>query len=142
MMNEPIILNEVGAAILAYEDDWRKYCKAVGIVDPFQKRMIIFRERLRPSLVTFGDTEVPCREVRAMTEEQAARMPTQAEIDKYNEQRHLFIASRIFTDIGYDAFEHYAAMNAPYLLDDEIFAPCKSADGQCSLFCTERQKCQ
>ena len=68
-MNEPIVLNEVGSAILAYEEEWRKYCKATGIVDPFQKRMAIFRERMRPSVMTFGDTEVPCRELRAMTEE-------------------------------------------------------------------------
>ena len=69
MNNEPIILNEVGAAILAYEEDWNKHCQEVGLESPLQKRMKIFNERLRPSLDPHGKPRRGRRELVDMTEE-------------------------------------------------------------------------
>lgn len=137
----PIVLTEYDSAVLAYESDWAKYCRDNDIEDPFQKRMEIFRERLRPSVMPFGEAEVPCTLVLDETEEQRERMPTQAEYDLFEKTKSIFISRKLFTECGYEYFENYAMHNFPELLTLDEFKPCKSADGQCSLFCEQYNNC-
>lgn len=130
MNHAPIILTEYGSTVLMYESEWVKYCSDNNIEDPFQKRMKNFqRERLRPSVMPFGETEIPCTLVLDEADEQRERMPTQEEYDLFKKTKNLFIGRKLFAECGYEYFENYALHNFPELLTLDEFKPCESADG-------------
>lgn len=122
MNNQPIILNEYGSAILAFEDAWRHYAQEQGIVDPSMVRMRIIRARLQGA----KSNEV---------------MPTEEEYQEYKRLRDLFIAARVFDRFGYDKLVEFCGQRGLLVENGPGKEPCLSRDGQCHMDCWKFGKC-
>lgn len=54
----------------------------------------------------------------------------------YNAAKRIYIATRIFFELGYDTLIHSSYGDLA-----QNFIPCKDKSGQCSLFCREKGTC-
>ena len=55
----------------------------------------------------------------------------------YNIAKRIYIATRIFFELGYDTLIHSSYGDLA-----QNFIPCKDKSGQCSLFCREKGMCK
>lgn len=130
-----IVLNEAGAMKLQFHNDWFQEAKRIGLRDPFKVSQMIFAKRVRQLPNGSMEVDIP--------DEPDPDEPTKEEKSKYIQARDAYIATRMFDEVGYEAFEievrnSYKDHLRPML--DRMF-PCYSATGQCSLFCPKYKEC-
>lgn len=132
MNNAPIILNEVGAAILAFEEDFFQEMKKQGIRNPHKVRMDIYRER-RENLPHGGF------KINPPTEDQKAREPKKEEYDSWKNLHDKFIADKIFEEFGYGTVRKAPDWISQFAKD---YIPCEGYGGQCDFDCLMRGDCK
>lgn len=103
----------------AFRTEWTKVAKEQGIVNPYKF--------FKPSSYEFDEE---------------GRLISDVDFGSYSKMRDEYVARRVFEEEGFAAFEVQTCGGLEYLRDKPEFVPCKSADGQCSLFCSQRKKCQ
>ena len=117
--NTPLILDEIGAAIFCYCEDFELECMRKGIRDPWQHR---------------PDTQNP-KEIEAWKEER----------DNYIREREKYIALQLLDEYGWGPFEERCqksifSSDLKVLL--EQMSPCMSKlNPQCSFFCKNYYNC-
>lgn len=116
----PLILDEIGAAIFCYCEDFELECALKGIRDPWQHK---------------PNTQNP-KEIETWKEER----------DNYIREREKYIALQLLDEYGWEPFEERcqkgtSLSNLKVLL--EQMSPCMSkSNPQCSFFCKNYYNCR
>ena len=116
MNTNPLILNEIGAAILYYYEEFEFECAKNNIRNPWEYEPVT------------GTSE----EVETWKEER----------DNYIREREKYIALKLLDEYGWEPFEERCSSSS-YLKDLlEQVSPCMSKlDPQCSFFCKNYYNC-
>lgn len=123
MNNQPIILNEYGSAILAFEDAWNHESQEQGLINPWHVRMRIIKAHLDGQKIN-------------------EKMPSDAEFDAYKKAKDLYIAARVRDRFGYDKYLEYCGHCGLEPAQEPGYEPCKVADNQCSFYCWKYNECE
>ena len=119
MNDTPFVLDEIGAAIFCYYEDFELECAQKGIRDPWQHR---------PDTQNLKELET-----------------WEKERDNYIQEREKYIALKLLDEYGWEPFEERcqkgtSLSNLKVLL--EQMSPCMSKlDPQCSFFCKNYYNC-
>lgn len=143
-----MIISAKGAAIMAYSNEFSKKMRKEGYESPFWRRQELFsRVCERDVEGPFGvkGTRIDTEKLHALEKEYEHKTinPNKKYIsgDDWIEWRKLYTAEQIYKNMDWQTFEDYVRQeHLERLLKDHF--PCKTAEGQCSLFCPVLGHCE
>lgn len=112
-----MVVSGLDIKILKFEDDFRVWAKENGLRHPYD-----FKDN--PPFIKDGDVW--------------RQNPNYKKVEDngYFEKLNLYVAKRIFNEIGYQEFLRYINVrHLEDLIEQDEYISCKAADGQCNIFC-------
>lgn len=142
-----IVVSADGAKAIEYSAEFASWAHEHGIRDPFKVSQDLFSKRCHRNADGSTSVDIERDEVTGKIKADPAE-PTRAEKDNYIAMRDEYVARKCFYEIGYDSFlfhtkpyDYECAYDISHLRTEDEFVPCKSADGQCNLFCHKYADC-
>lgn len=136
-----IVVSADGAKAMGYSADFASWAREHGIRDPFKVSRDLFSKRCRRNADGSTSIDIEWDEKTGKIKDDPEE-PTRAERNNYIAMRDEYVARRCFYEIGYNSFlfhtkphDYECEYDISHLCTEDEFVPCRSADGQCSLFC-------